>query len=290
MPELPLPHTYSLPLRSDDIQSQGPMSATAPAKAKAMIRFNVVGVDVHALNLEGAVDLLVDAAAGRRPGGYVCFCDVNNVMSARRLPEYRRILANAWLLMPDGMPIVWMGKRAYGRRVNRVYGPDVLELVCARTAGTPLRHFFCGGLPGVAEQLSRRLQARFAGLRVCGSWTPPQGPLDTEQEQALVATVRAARPDFLWVGMSTPWQDRFIARYHRELGAPVSLAVGAAFDFLSGRKPQAPRWMRRCGLEWFFRLCIEPKRLAPRYLRNNPQFLLLALAQTLGVRPVGRLR
>lgn len=247
-------------------------------------RFNVLGVGVHALHLAQARDLVL--AAARATDGVprtVCFCDVNSVSCARRDVAHRKFLNRSFLTTPDGMPLVWLGRRAGHRNIGRVYGPDLLEAVCAATAGTELTHFFCGGGPGTAELLAGKLAARFPGLRSVGAHTPPYGPFGEDDTRELVARVWAAQPHFLWVGLGTPKQEAFMARFAPLLGAPVLLGVGAAFDFLSGRVPQAPRWAQCSGAEWLWRLAHEPRRLAPRYLKNNPLFVLRAGAQLCGL-------
>ena len=245
-------------------------------------RFNVLGAQVHALHLTQARDLVVAAARERTSrGAYVCFCDVNSVSCARRDPAHLAALNHAFLATPDGMPIVWLGRRAGHPRVGRVYGPDLLLEVCAATAGSGLSHFFYGGAPGTAEALAANLRARFPGLRIDGVDTPPFRELTPAEAAALETKIHALRPAFFWVGLGTPKQEKFMASFAARLDAGVMLGVGAAFDFLSGRVPQAPRWMQRSGLEWLFRLCVEPRRLAPRYFKNNPAFLLRLLAEKL---------
>lgn len=242
-------------------------------------RTNVLGVGVHALSLTQARDLVIAAASERRAGAYVCFCDVNSVSCARRDPAHLAALNNSFLTTPDGMPLVWLAHRAGHRNVTRVYGPDLLLAVCAATAGTGLTHFFYGAGPGTAESLAASLTTRFPGLQIVGTHTPPFRELDATEAAALEEKLRVLRPSFFWVGLSTPKQEKFMAAFAPRLDTGVMLGVGAAFDFLSGRIRQAPRWMQRTGLEWLFRLCTEPRRLAPRYFKNNPLFLLRLLAE-----------
>ena len=251
-------------------------------------RFNVLGVGVSALAL-GPASALVVASARARTGGYVCFADVNSLSCARRDPAHRRILNASRLTTPDGMPLVWLGRRAGHRGITRVYGPDLLEAVCAATAGTGLTHFFYGAGPGTAPLLAARLTQRFPGLQVAGTHTPPHGPLPAAELARLTETLSVLRPDFFWVGLSTPKQEAFMAAHAAGFNVGVMLGVGAAFDLLSGRVRQAPRWVRHGGGEWLFRLAIEPRRLAPRYLKNNPLFVLRVLAQLSGLKkyPVG---
>jgi N-acetylglucosaminyldiphosphoundecaprenol N-acetyl-beta-D-mannosaminyltransferase len=242
-------------------------------------RYNVLGVGVSALTLGQARDLIV-GAGGARGAGYVCLCTVNGLAEARRDPEFRRIFNESWLTTPDGMPLVWMGPAG----VERVYGPDLLLAVCDAGRARGLRHFFYGGKPGVAQELAARLAARFPGLLVAGTFTPPFRELTPAEMDGLRSEVARAKPDIIWVGLGTPKQERFMAGPGRSLDAALLVGVGAAFDFHSGRVAQAPRWIQRGGLEWAFRLCTEPRRLGPRYLVTNSLFLLRVAAQKLGIR------
>jgi N-acetylglucosaminyldiphosphoundecaprenol N-acetyl-beta-D-mannosaminyltransferase len=249
--------------------------------------YRVLGVRVHALTLESARDAVISAARTRDAAdgaAYVCFCDVNSVSCARRDPAHLETLNRSFLTTPDGMPLVWLGRHAGHRHVTRVYGPDLLLAVCAATAGTELSHFFYGGGAGTADVLAEKLRARFPGLRVAGTYTPPFRDLTADESTALATRIATLRPDFFWVGLSTPKQEKFMATYAPQLTTGVMLGVGAAFDFLSGRVRQAPRWIQRSGLEWLFRLCTEPRRLAPRYLRNNPLFVLRVFAELSGLK------
>jgi len=179
---------------------------------------------------------------------------------------------------------VWLGKRAGHKTIGRVYGPDLMLEVCRATTGTELTHFFFGGGAGTAEALAQSLRSRFPGLKIAGTQCPPFRPLTITEADELEKRIHDARPNFFWVGLSTPKQEAFMAEYSSRLRVPVMLGVGAAFDFLSGRVAQAPRWIQRSGFEWVWRLCAEPRRLAPRYLKNNPLFVLHVLAQSTGLR------
>jgi N-acetylglucosaminyldiphosphoundecaprenol N-acetyl-beta-D-mannosaminyltransferase len=242
-------------------------------------RYNVLGVGVSALTLTQARDLVVGARGGRQLG-YVCITPVHAVSEARRDPTFRKILNESFLTTPDGMPLVWLAPPG----VERVYGPDLMLAVCDAGRATGLRHYFYGGAPGVAELLREKLCARFPGVEVVGTFTPPYRPLNPDETAALRADVTRARPDIIWVGLGTPKQERFMAENWRTLDAGLLIGVGAAFDFHSGRIRQAPRWMQRSGLEWLFRLGTEPRRLGPRYLTTNPLFVLRVIAQKTGLR------
>jgi N-acetylglucosaminyldiphosphoundecaprenol N-acetyl-beta-D-mannosaminyltransferase len=244
-------------------------------------RVNVLGVGISVLNLQTALAAIADAVRAQRKG-YICVRDAHGVMVAQKDAAFRRILNEAFLCTPDGMPMVWMGKLHGHREMSRVYGPDLMLDVCAWSEKNPCRHFFFGGAAGAAEALAEKLKARFPKLEIAGTFTPPFRPLNAGEEKQFAETVRAARPDILWVGLSTPKQEKFMAEFLPKLDATLMIGVGAAFDFHSGRVKQAPRWMQRSGLEWLYRLCQEPRRLAKRYFKNNPVFALKIAGQLCG--------
>lgn len=249
----------------------------------AIPRFHVLGVALHAMNLSIATATVLAALRERRKG-YVCVTGVHGVSEAQEDAAFRRILNAAFLNTTDGMPLVWLGRRALGPEVERVYGPDLMLEIFRATQATGHRHFLYGGAPGVAAELKTKLEARFPGVVIAGTHCPPFRALNAAEEAALIAQVRAARPDIIWVGLSTPKQERFMAEYLPKLDTTLMFGVGAAFDFHAGRVPQAPRWMQRAGLEWFYRMCREPRRLARRYLVNNPLFVARLLGERLGLR------
>ena len=241
---------------------------------------NVLGVGISVLNLETAVAAVAEAVSHRRKG-YICVTGVHGVMEAQDNPEFRNILNQAFLCTPDGMPMVWLGRWAGHPQMRRVYGPDFMLEICAWSQKNGCRHFFYGGAPGVAESLRARLTAQFPELRVVGCYTPPFRPLTADETTTLQQQVRETHPDIIWVGLSTPKQENFMAEHLGQLDTTLMIGVGAAFDFHAGRIKQAPRWLQRSGLEWFYRMCAEPRRLAGRYLRNNPRFVWKILGQLL---------
>jgi N-acetylglucosaminyldiphosphoundecaprenol N-acetyl-beta-D-mannosaminyltransferase len=178
-----------------------------------------------------------------------------------------------------------MGRLQGHRSIRRVYGPDLVLNLCEHSRSSGFSHFFFGGKPGVAEELACVLQTRFPGLRVAGTFSPPFGALNEEERDTLVKNVSETRPDFFWVGIGMPKQEKFMAEFISILPeAKIFIGVGAAFDFFTGRVRQAPRWMMRIGLEWLFRLFQEPTRLWRRYLIYNPLFIMRAAGQLLGLR------
>lgn len=248
------------------------------------VRVNVLGVGLSAINQTSARELLFDAVAHHRRG-YVSVTGVHGVSEAQSDRAFRDILNRSLLCTPDGMPMVWIGRLRGHREMRRVYGPDLMLNLCEHSVPRGCTHFFYGGNPGVADDLKRTLENRFPGLRVVGTYCPPFRPLNAGERADLRAMIAELRPDFFWVGLSTPKQEKFMAEYLPLLPeAKVFLGVGAAFDMLSGKTRQAPHWMQRSGLEWFFRLTQEPRRLARRYLINNSLFFWRLLAQWSGLR------
>jgi len=227
---------------------------------------------------------IIEGWIARRERHYVCVTGVHGVMESQRNENLRRIHNQAGLVTPDGMPLVWLCKLKGFRHVDRVYGPDLMLALCERSVTMGYRHFFYGGENGVPELLATVLKKRFPGLQVVGTFSPPFRPLTLKEDEQIVQMINEADPDIVWVGLSTPKQELWMAEHRERLKAPVLIGVGAAFDFLSGRKPKAPRWMQRSGLEWLFRLVNEPKRLWKRNLVNNPTFLVLVILQILGIK------
>ncbi len=247
---------------------------------------NILGVDVSAATLAEVVRDVVAWATGpsESPLRFVSATSVHGLIEGTRDPVFRAILNGASRVTPDGMPLVWFGRLSGRTTMERVYGPTLMKEVCRRTAGLGVRHFFYGGAPGVPEELARRLQAEFTGLEVAGTLSPPFRPLTKSEVSEIVTRINHSGPDIVWVGLSTPKQERWIGAVRARLNARVVLSVGAAFDFHTGRVRQAPVWMQARGLEWLFRLSQEPRRLWRRYAYNNPMFLWLALLQLAGLR------
>ena len=246
-------------------------------------RVNVLGVGISAINPDLAIAAIDEAIAEKRKG-YICVSDVHGVMVARRDEKFRCILNQSFLTTPDGMPLVWAGQLAGFAQVSRVYGPDLMLLLCDRGRAKGITHFLYGGESGVAVELRRRLEERFPGLKIAGTYTPPFRPLEPAEEADLIHQVEAAKPDVIWVGISTPKQERFMAEYGARLNATLLIGVGAAFDFHTGRVRQAPKWIQRSGFEWLYRLSREPRRLWRRYLKNNPLFLMHSFLQVTGLK------
>ena len=235
-------------------------------------RVDVLGVNVSAIDMSDALAAFEQWIADRSRT-YVCVTGVHGVMESQRDSELTEIHNASGLTTPDGMPMVWCGRFAGARNMTRVYGPDLMLEVCRRGASEGWKMFFYGAAPGVPEILADRLAARHPGLGVVGTFSPPYRDLTAEEQREIAVQINDAAPDVVWVGLSTPKQERWMSQFRPLLDAPVLVGVGAAFDIHAGNLPQAPRWMQSSGLEWAYRLGREPRRLWRRYLSNNPRFV-----------------
>jgi N-acetylglucosaminyldiphosphoundecaprenol N-acetyl-beta-D-mannosaminyltransferase len=258
-------------------------SYVAPHAEPGPSRVNVLGVGVSPVDIPSAADTIERWIAQRR-AAYVTVTGVHGVIESQDDAELRRIHNEAGMVVPDGMPLVWISRLQGYRRVDRVYGPDLMLEVCRRSLAAGYRHFLYGGAQGVPTLLARRLSDRFPGLDVVDTVSPPFRPPTEAEYDATAARIEATGADIVWVGLSTPKQERWMAAMVPRVRSAVFIGVGAAFDFHAGLKPQAPRWMQRGGLEWAFRLAVEPRRLWRRYLKNNPRFVYLAVLQATGAR------
>lgn len=237
---------------------------------------DVLGVRVNVLTPQRIVTEVRKIVRENRRT-YVTFTGVHGVMECQRDEELKNVFNSAGISAPDGMPMVWAAKRARVDGGARCYGPDCMLDICSLSADEGWPIFLYGGKEGVAEQLAERLTAKFPSLRVAGTLTPPFRPLTQSEIEKEIVEINRSGARLVFVGIGTPKQDRWMAARLQKLDANVLFGVGAAFDFHTGLLRQAPRWMQRSGLEWLFRLVMEPRRLAGRYLRNNPAFVIQIL-------------
>jgi N-acetylglucosaminyldiphosphoundecaprenol N-acetyl-beta-D-mannosaminyltransferase len=238
-------------------------------------RFRVLDVGISVLTMAEAVRR-IERWVFQKECVYVNVCTTGTVLECHDDARLAEIVNGAGMATPDGMPLVWLG-RAKGFEMERVYGPDLMVRVIEHGQSAGLRHFFYGATHQTLERLVERLTRRFPGLVVASAYAPPFRALNDDEITCIASTINEARPDVVWVGLGTPKQDFWVAQFRPLLEAPVLIAVGAAFDFHAGTVRQAPRWMMGIGLEWFFRLLMEPRRLWRRYLIGNARFVCLLL-------------
>ncbi len=219
-----------------------------------------------------------------RSPNYVCVTGVHGVMESQRSDEIRGIHNSAGLVTPDGMPLVWLLRAAGHRSTERVYGPDLMLALAERASRHGYSHFLYGASESALTRIQSNLSKRYPNFRLAGAYSPPFRPLTTDEDAKIVKLINKSGADIVWVGLSTPKQERWMAEHRAQLRAPVLLGVGAAFDFHAGLVRQAPSFLQRNGLEWAFRLAMEPRRLWRRYLTNNPLFIFLVVRQILGLK------
>jgi len=237
---------------------------------------DVLGVNISATSygeVTKTCESWIATAVPDKPARYICVTSVHGVMEARKDPAIRSILNQADIATPDGMPLVW-ALRSFGfPGQQRVYGPNLMLSLCDQASRLGHRIFLYGGRPETLETLTSNLQSRFPGLAIAGSYSPPFRDLTESEESEVRQLIRTAKPELIFVGISTPKQERWMAAHKHVFPGVVMVGVGAAFDFHAGRVRQAPEWMQKSGLEWFFRLTCEPARLWKRYVLVTPWFL-----------------
>jgi N-acetylglucosaminyldiphosphoundecaprenol N-acetyl-beta-D-mannosaminyltransferase len=224
--------------------------------------------------------------AGLGESRYVCVATVNNVIEAYDHRPYHQAMDAADLVTPDGMPLVWALRLLGVGGATRVYGPDLTPILCQRAAADGVPVGFYGSTPEVLADLTANLVGRYPGLQVAYAYSPPFRPLSADEEGEVVDEINRSGARILFVGLGAPKQEQWMAAHKGKVQA-VMLGVGAAFDFLAGRKRQAPKLLQRLGLEWLFRLVNEPRRLWQRYLYRNPRFVALFVAQLIRRRRAG---
>ena len=241
-------------------------------------RHDVLGIGVSVVNMERAVQAIL-GWIDRRERHYVCVTSVHGVVESQTSKELRRIHAGAGMVTPDGMPLAWMLRLAGHASADRVCGPELMPAVFAAGEQRGDRHFLYGATETTLGLLETGLRAIAPQACIVGRHAPPFRPLTADEDAAVIDMINAARPDVVWVGLSTPKQEFWMASHRARLAAPVLIGVGAAFDVHAGHSPRAPRLMQRSGFEWLYRTAKEPRRLLLRYLRNNPRFLALLALQ-----------
>jgi len=242
-------------------------------------KFRVREIDVAAVDVVRASDLIGQLAANAR-GAYVTVTGAHGIVEAVRNEQVRGAHQQASMVVPDGMPLVWLGRLLGFNSIGRVYGPDLMSCIFSRKELRQLRHFFYGSTPDVVSKLTAALVSRFGEFNFVGAYSYPIRPLGFVEDESILSRIRELKPHFVWVGLSTPKQEVWLHMHMQKIGSGVGIGVGAAFDLLSGAIPQAPRWVQRSGFEWLFRLAMEPRRLFKRYFFVIPQFLYF-MAETL---------
>lgn len=245
----------------------------------------LLGMRVDATSYEDASRRVVRWAREGR-SAYVCVATVHMTMEAFDSPDFRRVVNGAELVTPDGRPLVWALGVLGVKGASQVRGTDLTTHVVERAAREDVPIGLYGGTPVLLETFAGMLEERYPGIRVACKIAPPFRPLTPEEDEAVTREIAASGARVLFVGIGCPKQERWMAAHKGRVPA-VMLGVGAAFDFHTGRVRQAPRWMQVAGLEWVFRLLMDPRRLWKRYAKHNPRFVGLFLMQLIGLKHFG---
>ena len=244
-----------------------------------MLQFN--HIPIYERDLSSAVQDFVASLSSPLSGEESVLCisatGAHGLVKAQKDPPYKSILSSFYWNLPDGMPLVWWGRLKGYSNMGRCYGPDFFAAIMQATSGLEVAHFFCGGKPGVAEELKQAVEFKFGNKRVSGIYGPPFSPMQEDDWGNLVAKINESGAQIIWIGLSTPKQEKFAYELAKRVKVRYIITIGAAFDFHTGRLAQAPRWMQRSGLEWLYRLCKEPRRLWKRYIEIVPKFAILAV-------------
>lgn len=257
-------------------------------KPQDLTDFKVLGVRINAVQIPDVIARIEDWIKEKAGCHFIAVTSMHGIVEAQRNPGFKQILNSADMVVPDGAPLVWLGRMNGKALKRRVYGSELMDAFCRQT-GKKYKHFLYGGAPGTPELLAKVLGKNY-GSNIVGTFSPPFRALTPEEDSKIMAFINKAQPDIIWVGLSTPIQEGWMYSHRNKLNAPVMIGVGAAFDFLAGLKAQAPRWMREHGLEWFFRLITEPARLWRRYLIGGSKFIYYLIIERLGIKKSERSR
>lgn len=249
------------------------------------IQRRIVGMRVDASTYADATAQVIRAARERQ-AFWLCPACVQTVLEAHRSPSFRRVMDTASLVTTDGMPLVWSLSLLGVRNSQRVYGPTLTERILDVAAVSDIPVGFYGASQDTLDKLVKRCAERWPGLKVAYAYSPPYRPPTPEEDAETIRRIHESGARIVFVSLGCPKHELWAHDHYKILNMPV-LAVGAAFDFIAGAKPQAPHWLQSMGLEWLFRLCTEPRRLWRRYLLGNPTFVMLLAAQLTGLRRFG---
>lgn len=246
---------------------------------------NILGIDVCSINIPCIVTTIKNNIRLKNwVNKYITVTGVHGIMESQADIKVKNAHHEAWMSVPDGMPLVYIGRLHGHREICRCYGPDLMAAMMEASRDGSIKHFFYGGKENRAEELKRSIEKKYPGVRIVGCYTPPFRPPNENEEKKLLNILSKKKPDIMWIGLSTPKQELFMYKYINKIPVRLMIGVGAAFDIHTGYISSAPKWMQKMALEWVFRIIQEPKRLSSRYLKNNPRFIFSFLLQEMGLR------
>jgi len=248
------------------------------------MKVNICGVEIDSYTFDEVVEAIAQHALSNGTPEYVVTPNAQHILTLQKDAHFREIYRKAFLVVPDGVSLLWAAKFLQTPLKGRVNGTDLFEKLCAIAAEKGLKIFLLGGRPGAAEKAKETLQARHPSIQIVGTHFPPYGFESNPAELALInSKIKAAAPHILFVGLGAPKQEYWIYANYQELRVPISVGIGVSFELVADMVRRSPVWMQKIGLEWFFRLIVEPRRLWQRYIIGNPHFIWLVLRQRLGL-------
>ena len=236
---------------------------------------NILGVNIAVTNMKSVIYYLTKNLEKLR-GEYVCVSNVHTTVMAYNDESYRTVQNSAVIAVPDGKPLSLVCRVRGYKNAQRVAGPDLMPEILRISEKEGYTHYFYGSTQQTLDALEKNLRAKYPKLQIVGTYSPPFRKLTDEEDAKVIEEINAAKPDFVWVGLGAPKQERWMYEHRGKINA-VMLGVGAAFDFHAGTAKRAPKWMQECYLEWLYRLIQDPRRLLKRYVRSNAQFIWLIL-------------
>jgi len=250
-----------------------------------MRNVNILGIKVTSESLAEVLNTIKDTLQkNEKKSLYICASSVHGIIESQKDLELKKILNNAFINHPDGLPLVKMGRLLGEKKMEQIKGLCLFPEVCKMTSEMNVKHFFYGGKEGVANELANKMAKTYPGLKLAGTYCPPFRLLSENEKNKIINAINKSRADVVWVGLSTPKQEKWIREFHKKLKVKLIFSVGAAFDFHTGNIKFAPLWMQKIGLEWFCRLINEPKRLWKRYFKIIPSFVFFSILQLAGLK------
>lgn len=242
---------------------------------KKQKRMKFLNTEVDNVTLEESIEIIDGYIMQGKPR-YVVTPNVDHIVKLENDIEFKTVYKNADLILTDGMPLIWISKWLNRPIKEKISGSDLFPKVCELGANKGYKVFLLGAAEGVAAKAAENLKHKYKGLNIVGVYSPPYGFEKKESEiSKIIDIINKSTPDVLAVGLGAPKQEKFLYKYKNRLNVPVSLGIGASIDFEAGNVNRAPRWMQKSGLEWFYRLCKEPKRMYKRYLIDDMKIIKL---------------
>lgn len=236
---------------------------------------NILGVNIAAINMEWLVEYL-DKNLSDIKGDYICVSNVHTTVTSYEDASYCAVQNGGLMAIPDGGPLSTVGRRRGCKNMARTTGPSLMGEIFKISAKKGYRHYFYGSKQETLELLEKKLKEHYPGIKIAGMYSPPFRPLTEEEDKAVIERINEANPDFVWIGLGAPKQEKWMAAHQGKIDG-LMLGVGAGFDYYAENIKRAPMWMQKHNLEWVYRLVQDPKRLFKRYWSTNTKFIWNAM-------------